>query len=491
MSIHAQLTPEAAQRLRAQQRNSTIASIIISILAVVLVFVILAILVIKGITITQPDIVSYTASSTQEEVLETTEVNTSLQRKPSAPSSNIAKVIAANTASPTAIPVPDVNVTVPTTDFGNGNDFATGWGSASEDQGGGFGAIPAQMRKRCSKQDRLQRLAENGGNEQCEEAVLSALRWLKDNQKSNGSWGGKKPVAMTGLAILAYLGHCETPLSEEFGESVTKGMVFLVDNNMKQKGKSASNLQDRYWCYEHAMALYALCESYTFCKQLNLENLVPNIEPAVQNGIDWIIDNQERSGGWDYSYDNKNDRNGDSSIAAWHLQALKAAKSTGLKFTGISGSIGNGLDFLEKCQHSSGGFGYDFKKRPAGRNRKHYSLTGAASLCFQQHKGIANSQARAGIKYINENSSFSFSKKTLSFYEHYYVAQAMINHGGDSWTKYNNLFRDELLKNQNKDGSFPDPKGPHSYSDPVYNTALGALMLEVYYRFLPGTGTAQ
>jgi len=97
MSIHAQLTPEAAQRLRAQQRNSTIASIIISILAVVLVFVILAILVIKGITITQPDIVSYTASSTQEEVLETTEVNTSLQRKPSAPSSNIAKVIAANT----------------------------------------------------------------------------------------------------------------------------------------------------------------------------------------------------------------------------------------------------------------------------------------------------------------------------------------------------------------------------------------------------------
>ena len=31
----------------------------------------------------------------------------------------------------------------------------------------------------------------------------------------------------------AYLAHCETPLSEEFGENVLKGISFLVDLGMK------------------------------------------------------------------------------------------------------------------------------------------------------------------------------------------------------------------------------------------------------------------
>ena len=38
---------------------------------------------------------------------------------------------------------------------------------------------------------------------------------------------------MTGISLLAYLAHCETPLSEEFGENVLKGISFLVDLGMK------------------------------------------------------------------------------------------------------------------------------------------------------------------------------------------------------------------------------------------------------------------
>jgi hypothetical protein len=61
--------------------------------------------------------------------------------------------------------------------FTEADDFGDGWGSGGDGGGGGggFGAIPATMRKRCSKEDRLQRLAETGGTEQCEEAVLKAL----------------------------------------------------------------------------------------------------------------------------------------------------------------------------------------------------------------------------------------------------------------------------------------------------------------------------
>ena len=38
---------------------------------------------------------------------------------------------------------------------------------------------------------------------------------------------------MTGISLLAYLAHCETPLSEECGENVLKGISFLVDLGMK------------------------------------------------------------------------------------------------------------------------------------------------------------------------------------------------------------------------------------------------------------------
>ena len=69
----------------------------------------------------------------------------------------------------------------------------------------------------------MKRIAEKGGTPQCEEAVVKSLRWLKKQQNGNGSWGeGQCRASMTGISLLAYLAHCETPLSEEFGENVLK-----------------------------------------------------------------------------------------------------------------------------------------------------------------------------------------------------------------------------------------------------------------------------
>ena len=47
----------------------------------------------------------------------------------------------------------------------------------------------------------LQRLAENGGTPECEDAVVNALRYLKKSQGKDGSWGSKN-VAYTGLALI-------------------------------------------------------------------------------------------------------------------------------------------------------------------------------------------------------------------------------------------------------------------------------------------------
>ncbi|NNC87611.1 MAG: terpene cyclase/mutase family protein [Akkermansiaceae bacterium] len=479
MSLHAQLSPEAEARLRAQKRNSTISSIVISILVIVLCGLILAFIALKGMFFESPTIVAYSSSIEDEQELEERRINDQVQRKPSAPSSSMAKVIAASTVSPTAVPVPEFAVPEPSVEFGSGDDFGAGWGSGGDGGGGGFGNIPAAMRKRCTKEDRLARLSANGGNEKCEDAVVEALRFLQKTQNKDGSWDEKHKVAMTGLVLLAYLGHCETPLSEEFGLTVTAAITFLVDVAVKNKGKLATNYRDRHWCYEHAIATYAISEALTFCTMLGVH--IPNLQEATQDAVQWIINNQHKSGGWDYGYSEDSARGGDLSIAAWQMQALKAGHTTGLELKNYRSCITAGLKYVRERQGSNGAFAY------TGNNGR-ISLTGAGVLCIQQHKGAADSDARKGVKFLEENSKFDYTKGPANLYEHYYSAQAMINAGGKAWRNYNKLFRDNLLDAQLEDGSWPPPAGKLHVETATYRTALCTLMLEVYYRFLPGTG---
>ena len=137
MSQNSIVNPEIAEQLKRQKAAATISSLLISLLAVVLVGLILFFLAIKGINLTQPDVIAYKAAAVEDTELEQKQINPALQRKPSAPSSSMAKVIAANTVSPTAVPVPEVYTPVESVDFGDGDDFGAGWGSGGGSSGGG------------------------------------------------------------------------------------------------------------------------------------------------------------------------------------------------------------------------------------------------------------------------------------------------------------------------------------------------------------------
>lgn len=479
MSLHAELTPEARERLHAQQRNSTISSVLIAMLMVVLIALILGVFLLPNLVRETPTIVTYESSLDEDTNLEEKKVQTSMDRKPSSPSSSMSKVIAANTTSPTAVPVPDVEVTTPSLDFGDGDDFGSGWGDGSG-SGGGFGNIPAAMKKRCSAEDRMARLRETGGTPECEEAVMKSLRWLKKTQNADGSWDSQHPVAMTGFAILVFLGHCETPQSEEFGDAVSRGIAYLINVGLKNDGrltnKDAGSIQ---WVYDHGIATYALAESYTFCNTLNIP--IPNLDVVTKKAGDMIMKGQGDSGGWVYKFEPTND--GDNSVGFWQIQALKACKHTGLwpnsKFTK---PIREALAWLEKVQGDNGAIGY------RGDPNRSPGLTGGGVLAFQMWDKGGSSEARKGVKWIAENSEFEWGQESANLYYHYYHAQAMINHGGKEWQDYNLRFRDSLLKAQNPDGSWTQAGIKHGPVNVHMSTCLATLMLEVYYRFLPGTG---
>jgi hypothetical protein len=491
MSIHAQLSPEALERLRAQRRNTTISALVISLLSLVFIGILLALWLLPIFRIDDEPVIAYAGDlSKTEPPIEKKKVATS-QQKPSAPSSAISKVIASTVASPVSIPVPDINVPTPSEDFGNSNDFGEGWGGSGDGNGGGngFAQIPADLKSRCSKEDRLKRLATHGGTEACEDAVVKGLRWLKGTQNANGSWENANSEAMTGLALLAFLGHCETPLSEEFGDCVLRAITFLVDSGMKNKGYLTRNLAATGGVYEHAIATYALAEAYTFCSKIGMSP-IPNLKETVEQGVTIILNGQNSSGGWDYRYDVSSERGGDVSITGWQIQALKAAKHTGIDFPSIGTVANKALAYLSGRQAASGGFGYTGK--PSGGD--YNQLTGVGMLAFQMWDKPNASEVRMAAKYISENSGLDWQKGHGDLYAIYYESQAMMNRGGKDWTDFNAKFRDPLLKNQAANGTWPPTAdGKHGLAggggwNEHYRTCLCILMLEVYYRFLPGTG---
>ena len=144
MSLHAQLSPEAAQKLRESQRNSTIMSIMIALLACVLLGLIMAFILLSPEFKTTPEIITFNAGSETNEAVERPEISNAVERKPSAPSSSSSRVIAAANMSSVSIPNPQFEATTPSLDFGDGDDFGTGWangsGSGAGGAVGGFGS---------------------------------------------------------------------------------------------------------------------------------------------------------------------------------------------------------------------------------------------------------------------------------------------------------------------------------------------------------------
>jgi hypothetical protein len=310
-------------------------------------------------------------------------------------------------------------------------------------------------------------LAKFGAPAGTEDAVLKALRWLKRNQNADGSWNmGGPESAMTGLALMCYLAHGETPQSIEFGHTVETAIKYLVS---QQKADGNFERTGGHHSYGNAIANYALCEAFAMTQIYTLKEI-------CEKGIKVIVDGQQAGGTWDYDY--KQGPRKDSSVMAWQAQALKAASIAGLEVEGLDSAMTNAVAGFISFQGAQGGFGYT----SAGNG----PLTGACVLSLQLlNKGGKESIAK-GLEYMYDWRMDWDGKqyvKKSPLYHWYYITQAKFQAGGGEWTEWNNIMSPTLIKEQ-----FPDGHWEHASAklkSPVYSTTLACLMLEVYYRHLP------
>ncbi len=337
-------------------------------------------------------------------------------------------------------------------------------------------------------------LKKYGAPPHAESSVLLALRWLKKNQNTDGTWGKTKP-AITSLALLTYLAHGETPASEEFGATVELAIRWLLENQAEDGRFSGSDNHE----YSLPIAAYALSETFSMTS-------IPDVRYAAEKSIELIIKGQHPDGGWDYNC--RQSQRNDTSYAGWCVQALKAARIARLNVDGLDEAISKAAEGLKRNYAGNseyGGFGYTSGSQTHG-------LTSVGVLCLQILGKSDTPEVQRGLRTLAmEKFRFDLLNPGCGkngLYYWYYTTQAMFHAGGETWNKWNRQFSNNLVSEQNiipeERSEYVDHKGRaraigfwdqydgHGKEQgPAFATVLCALQLEVYYRYLPSFHTPE
>jgi hypothetical protein len=305
-----------------------------------------------------------------------------------------------------------------------------------------------------------------------ERAVMAGLRWLKQQQNANGSWNGpSSQPAVSALAVLAFLGHGETPESKEFGNTVLKGLQYLVSQVGNDGIVQGHNM------YAQGAVTLALAEAYGMTRSAAIKETMGRAINAIVQSQRQPKKSGNHAGGWRYR---PSSTDADTSVSGWLIMALKSAKLAGLEVP--EDSFNKASNFLWHM-YGQNGFGYN---APAGRP----STTAIGVLCqqFLGHGGDARIKPALDlITTLRPNWQKSAGGWVL--YNWYYANQAMFQAGGSYWREWNSSMCEAMLRNQSSDGHWGMPpqstEARYGSSGYVYTTAMGCLILEVYYRYLP------
>ncbi len=314
-----------------------------------------------------------------------------------------------------------------------------------------------------------------GGSAATEKAVMAALRWLKNNQRNDGSWKCyQSDQGGTALALLAFLGHNETTDSAEFGQTVQKALEFLVTNVDREGMVFGRNM------YAQGLVTLALSEGYTMTGSPAVREPLERLVGAIIKTQRVRKSNPKDVGGWRYT--TVDDRS-DVSVAGWMVMALKSARNAGIEVP--QETLDMATQYLWHM-YSGPGFGYS-----VAQPETKPGTTAIGVLCMQFLGHGKDRRVKTALDYLRQQKAdWQQTRGNFVMYWWYYITQAMFQAGESHWTYWNRQIQETLVQNQLEDGRWPVPTLSQAENkdlsrSPVYTTALGALTLEVYYRYLP------
>lgn len=348
----------------------------------------------------------------------------------------------------------------------------------------------ASLEKR-TPQGRLEMGKKYGASVESERAVELALAYLAAHQRSNGSWSfdlnlapcngqcrhskeknsdSATPITgATGLALLAFLGAGHTHhKSGPYQETVRRGIYFL--RSIAGETESGYDWQQGSM-YGHGIALMALEEALNMTRDGNQYD--SDLADLVQQGTAFSCIAQHPNGSWGYVPG----RPGDVTITGWQVLSLIGAQKCGAALH--TNTLPDAKSFLmTTCEGRNFWFGYN---SPPGEPTT--TAIGLTLMLFLGQSPYETPFQRA-LERLAETGPLP-----NNIYHNYYTTLALHHSRHPAWDNWNQQLRDYLVRTQETQGHemgswhFNEKWG--NVGGRLYTTALAAMTLEVYYRFMP------
>ena len=305
------------------------------------------------------------------------------------------------------------------------------------------------------------------------------MGWLARVQEEDGHWDSRKwganrncDAGVTGLALLAFLGHGDTDRRGKYRQTVYKALRWL-----EKRQASDGSFGERF--YAQGICTMAASEAYALSGGRRWRRM-------AQKAIDYSCANQNPNGGWDYLGNNPN--RVDTSVTGWMVMGIKS---------GIAGKLSVPTEAIERINkwlnesiNADGTTGYTKNIGGKGSGAGKPATTAIATLCRifmgvpARHQDIVQAIEYLGKRGVDLNNLYHTYYATLVMQQAMYVYP-------EHWERWSRSFRRPLIDRQVKgrgpelDGSWDTNVVYGGHGGRVYSTAMAVLCLEADYRYLP------
>lgn len=359
-----------------------------------------------------------------------------------------------------------------------------------------------------------------------QKAVDDALKWLRYHQDPEGYWscnefdnqcgrladankvkswdpcdGRGSPqhdVGVTGLALLAFLGHGDTDSTGPYRETVKNALRWLIGEQDRTTGRigRGDHLEATY---DHIIATLALTEAAAITQQFRYKK-------AATSAIEYMLTLRNPGGAWRYldpSSPEMLDHPNDTSVTGWAILVLTLAKEYDLPVD--EAALADAMAFIDEVTDPvTGRTGYTVRGGGPSRIQntesiwpyeQTESMTAVGVLCrIFANPGLDDPTKDPLIKKgvdlmlaLPIAWDEANTKGRIDFYYWYYATYALYQVGGASWKKWEGNI-EQIVAQQKQAGDEQGSWDPQV--DPwaerggrVWATAINALTLEVYYRY--------
>jgi hypothetical protein len=373
-------------------------------------------------------------------------------------------------------------ITVEAADFGQVAAGATATNDAQLVRlpGGGLSGRTPEQRKELGEK--------YGATAQSEAAVELALQWMVQHQRADGSWSfnlkldpcngrcshSKKSsdsptpsTAATGLVLLAFLGAGHTHHQGDYQKTVQRGLYYL--RNVADESFRGLDWQ-RGSMYGHGIALMAIGEALTMTRVGDQYD--SDLMHLVRRGSTFTCAAQHPNGSWGYVPGSP----GDTTMTGWQVMSLLAARRNAIRLPTLV--LPKAKQYLTSVKTDDWQFGY--KTAQGEPTMDAIALT---LLLYLGHQPGHTLFDRAIDRLADRGPTLT------NVYHDYYASLALHHVRHRDWDKFNRKLRDHLVATQATEGH---EKGSWHFKDKwgdvggrLYTTAMSAMILEIYYRYLP------